>query len=81
MIVIVVDGSQSYLRPKLRILLMRFVFLVASLVVEGLKFSVELLLPALASEDVRLRPALYLSKLAAPTMSFSRTSESGDVVW
>ena len=66
-------------RPRLSILLIRLVFLLESVLVEGLKFSEELLLPEeLASEDVLRRYAL---KSAAPTISSSRTSQSGEVVW
>lgn len=65
-------------RPKVKILLNRLPFLLLWLLTDVLKFSEELLLAELASEDVRLRGLL---KLAAPTMSSRRTSESGEVVW
>ena len=44
-----------------------------------LKFSDELLVPELASEDFRLRDEFFSS--AAAMISSSLTSASGDVVW
>lgn len=62
----------------MRSLLIRFDFLLLSFDGEVVKFSEELLLPELASDEVRLRTALL--KFAAPMISSSLTSDSGDVV-
>lgn len=63
--------------PKVKIRLIRLLFLLACSADE-LRFSEELLLVELTSDEVLLREAL---KLAAPTISSSRTSQSGEVVW
>jgi len=65
-------------RPRLSNLLIRFVFLLASLDVDELRFSDELLLPELASDDVRLRGAFL--KSAVLMMSSNLTSDFSDVV-
>lgn len=72
-------GLHAQPLPKVKIRLIRLFFLLAESVDE-LRFSDELLLVELvelASDDVLFREVL---KLAAPTISSRRTSQSGEVV-